>query len=192
MEFAADPAYVIGKCRAFRLRAIADIVDQRSPRPRRIVTAIERSLDRRQAVAQRCRVGRRSGLFVSGDGRLPDLVHVPQVTCACAECNRGFFPDSSLRNDFIQRLAASPLATAALRVREFFDPRNSASGVILSRRAARAVSKDLRAALPHAPLTFMSCRIFHCFAYRVHQRPQQARRSASGRSRWGPYAEASS
>jgi len=190
MEFAADPADVISKGRALRRRAIADIVDQRSPRPWLIVTAIERGLDRRQAVARRCRVGRRSGLFVSIDSRSPDLVHVPQVTCACAECNRGFFRDSSLRNDFIQRLAASPLATAALRVREFFDPRNSASGVILSRRAARAVSKDLRAALPHAPLTFMSCRIFHCFAYRVHQRPR--RRSASGRSRWGPYAEASS
>ncbi len=68
----------------------------------------------------------------------------------------------------------------------------TSSLVILSRRAARAVSKDLRAALPHAPLTFMSCRIVHCFAYRVHQRPHQARRSASAGSRWLPYAEASS
>jgi hypothetical protein len=33
-----------------------------------------------------------------------------------------------------------------LRVCDFFDSLNSASGVILSRRAARAVSKDPRAA----------------------------------------------
>jgi hypothetical protein len=59
MELAADSTYVRRERGALRLRTIAQFVDEPAPRPRLVIAAIERGLDRRQPIAERARLGRR-------------------------------------------------------------------------------------------------------------------------------------